>query len=482
MPGRQRATAVSTRARAVLTEWVRIDTRALAALRIALGAILLVDLAGRSRDLSAFYTDGGVVPRDALAALAPTFREISIHALWGSTLAQAVLFVVAGIAAASLLVGYRTRVATAVSLVLLVSLHARNPAVLSGGDSLLRHLLFWGVFLPLGERWSLDATTRESTRSTVASVATAGLLLQVVVVYATNAVFKFRGEMWLQGAAVEQVMLLTRHSTWLGRTLLDVPWLLTAADYLWLGLLVCSPLLVVLTGWYRAVLPTLFAGVHAGMIVTMELGIFPFVSIASLLPFVPRVVWNRLPSPPKLVGDGLVPFRPRPFGWEISDGLRGKVGSLRTGFAAVALCGMLLINAASVGYITLSDGTPNALENKAWDMFAPYPPSGDGWYVAPATLESGRQIDALQQTPLSWDRPPDVSQTFQNRRWRKLLYQLRSPPETVLQDPLAQYLCQRWNGDHAEEIASLRLVYVEFPTRQPGRGDRIELGNVTCRG
>jgi hypothetical protein len=141
---------------------------------------------------------------------------------------------------------------------------------------------------------------------------------------------------------------------------------------------------------------------------------------------------------------------------------------------------MLLINAASVGYVDLPDGTPAAIENKAWDMFAPFPPSDDGWYVAPATLSSGQQIDALRGSNLTWDRPPDVSATFDNRRWRKLLYQLRSPPETALHEPLAQYLCGRWNRAHEDDITRVRIVYVEYPTRSPGRGDRIELGEFAC--
>ena len=40
-----------------------IDARALAALRMALGGILLVDLARRAANTGAFYTDAGVLPR-----------------------------------------------------------------------------------------------------------------------------------------------------------------------------------------------------------------------------------------------------------------------------------------------------------------------------------------------------------------------------------------------------------------------------------
>lgn len=476
----QRDASTMARVRAAVTRRVAVDARALAALRMALGALVLVDLAGRSTDLVAFYTDSGVVPRAALATLAPTFGQLSIHALWGSVWPQVALFAIAGVAAVALLVGYRTRLATFVTLVLLVSLHARNPAVISGGDSLLRQLLVWGLFLPLGARWSVDAVGNAEPRSAVASVATAGLLGQVCVVYAVNAIFKLRGETWLRGEAVEQVLVLTRHSTPLGQALLEVPQVLTAANYLWLGLLFASPLLPVLTGWRRAVLPALFAAMHAGMVVTMELGIFPLVSIAALLPFLPPTVWNRLPAPPdRDFARMLDGRRTRTVSdWHPSSRLRPVTTSL----AALLLCGMLVVNAASVGYVALPDGTPDAVREKAWDMFAPAPPTDDGWYVAPATLASGRQIDALRRTNLTWDRPPDVSVTFQNRRWRKLLYRLRGPPESTLRQPLARYLCQRWNRAHGDDIATVRLVYVSSPTRPPRDSARTGLGTYRCDG
>ena len=45
-----------------------IDLRSLAAFRMALGVLLLADLVMRAQDLSAHYTDWGVLPRDILSA------------------------------------------------------------------------------------------------------------------------------------------------------------------------------------------------------------------------------------------------------------------------------------------------------------------------------------------------------------------------------------------------------------------------------
>lgn len=197
----------SERVRSALARRFGIDTRALAAYRIALGLLLILDLALRSRDLRAHYTDFGVLPR---AALSEKLQYLSIHTISGDAWVQALLFVIAGLVAAAFVVGYRTKLATLVSFVLLVSLHARNPLVLNGGDLLFRRLLFWSLFLPLGERWSVDALRAEETpRTRVSNAASAVLLLQVLAVYATNAVVKLRGDLWVNGEAIQYVFSLS---------------------------------------------------------------------------------------------------------------------------------------------------------------------------------------------------------------------------------------------------------------------------------
>src|SRR5262245_31126501 len=122
-----------------------IDLRSLALFRISLGVILLVDLASRAGLLAANYTDGGAHPRAAMASYFVPGTLPSFHLAVGSLRAQALLFALAGVAAVLLALGWRTRLATVVSWLLLDSLHIRNPLVLDGGDHLLRFLLMWSI-------------------------------------------------------------------------------------------------------------------------------------------------------------------------------------------------------------------------------------------------------------------------------------------------------------------------------------------------
>ncbi|MFC6755658.1 MULTISPECIES: HTTM domain-containing protein [Haloarcula] len=292
---------------AAITRRLAIDRRALAAFRVALALVVLADLARRLPDVRAFYTDAGVLPRSLLSTLYPGYGAVSLHALSGGLVVQFALFALAAVAALALLVGYRTRLATVVSLVLLVSLQLRNPLVLNSGDVLLRRLLFWSAFLPLGSRWAVDsADLGEAPGPTdrVVGIATAGLLAQVVVVYLTNAVVKLRADVWLRGDAVRYAFQLDHFTVLLGDVIAGWTPAVQLAAWVWLALLVGSPLLVVLTGRARATLVGAFAAIHAGMLVTMQLGVFPLVSLAGLVPLLPGWVWDRvearLPVPRQL--------------------------------------------------------------------------------------------------------------------------------------------------------------------------------------
>jgi hypothetical protein len=66
--------------------------------------------------------------------------------------------------------------------------------------------------------------------------------------------------------------------------------LLSAFTYLWLALLLASPLLLLLTGIPRTLLATSFAGMNFGMVLTMPIGLFPWVTITDLVMFCPPMV------------------------------------------------------------------------------------------------------------------------------------------------------------------------------------------------
>ncbi len=449
------------RARSV-PDWLRarlsVDLRALAATRIALGVLLSVDLLLRSRSLVAFYTDTGLFPRAVLRATRPGLASVSVHALWGTATAQAALFLVAVVAAVALTVGYHSRLAAVVSWLLLVSLHARNPIVLNGGDSLLRRTLVWSCLLPVGARWSVDAAagrarrwswwrgdaaaaerdTTDGERSSpdregdrtiperVVGPATAALLLQPVIVYGTNALVKLRADAWPSGRAIRVVFRLDRFTLPTGDALVGLgsplsafgpllsafgpppsafDSLLSVFGWAWLALLLAAPLLVILRGWRRSLLAAGLAAGHLGMLATMWLGLFPLIAVAALLPYVHSGVWrtldaSRLVARLSATADSVTRLGDSSVSVSLSargDALRRpwRVTVRRAGQVVVVL---LLAGAVVWNAAALGyvDAEPGGVSPEAnrWDMFAPTPPDESVWLVAPVVTTDGRPTDA----------------------------------------------------------------------------------------
>ncbi|OTF03384.1 HTTM domain-containing protein [Halorubrum sp. SD612] len=520
---RSRFSAVVRRLSAAVAARSSVDPRALAAFRVGLGALLIADLLRRSRSLTAFYTDAGVLPRRALFA---DYSEVySLHALSGEPWAVASLFAVAGVVALALLVGYRTRLATVVSWLLLLSLQARNPMVLNAGDALLAMLLFWGAFLPLGAQWSVDAIRRsdaeapggDATATPVATVASMGVLLQMLVMYVTNGVHKLEGDLWMGGEAVAYVMQADQFTYLVGDHVAAFPALLRAATYVWVALLFASPLLIALTGVPRAAVASLFVGAHLGMAVTMRIDLFPLIAVVGFVPFYQAPVWDAAeralgrfgPSEPldrwrarlRSAGRTLASLDPslsRPTRSGrlagLGDGLRAGVERGRPLFSTVVpvffVVLIVLSSAQSAGYGEVPDPGEAVLEtvemDQHWRMFAPEPVRTTRWFAAPGVLEDGGERDVRHDGAVSLDRPPDVDETYPTARWRKYLSNVESGANEDHRSYLANYLCEEWNRTHATDVENV-TVYQLYERTDPYNGTvsadgRFGLVEYDCSG
>lgn len=148
------------------------DKRSAALFRVALAITVLGDVVDRANDLEAHYTDAGVLPRGLVLEKFTNATWLSLHMWGGSWWAMAIMFAIHLMAATAMLVGWHSRKAAFSVWLLTTSLQSRNILVLHSGDVLLRLSLFWALFLPLGDVFSLDAafkkrhgTSRASTSS-----------------------------------------------------------------------------------------------------------------------------------------------------------------------------------------------------------------------------------------------------------------------------------------------------------------------------
>ena len=170
---------------------------------MGIGLSVVVDTIVRSFDLVELYADAGVWPRELLLAEDGPAVALSVH-YWASIdpRLQAAVFTLTALSGLALALGWRTWAATLACWYLVSSVQIRQPLAYMGGDSILRLMLFWSLFLPLGARFSLDhARGREEPRpDRLTSVATAALLLQVCFVYWFTGLQKY-GSLWQSGQA-----------------------------------------------------------------------------------------------------------------------------------------------------------------------------------------------------------------------------------------------------------------------------------------
>lgn len=450
-----------------------VDARSLGAFRVGLGVWLLLDLLVRSFDLTAHYTDAGVMPRLARIELYD-LPPGSDRRYWLSLLMTAGdpwlvrgLFAAGAVAYALLAVGYRTRAAAVAAFAFNCSLQSRIPTVCDGGDALVRVLLFWSLFLPLGGRLSLDVALGRTrpVSDRVCNPATFALLAQVGWVYVFSAAGKNDPVWHTDHTALYYALSLDSFATPLGRWLAPHDWLtrpLTFAAY-WLEWVGPLALLVPLrTPWLRLAVVLFFWAFHLGTAATLNLGLFPPAGVLAWVPFLPGVVWERGP---------------------LKAGSPSAGEPARLGWAATVFVGAVWVYLLAWNLREVNPWWERVLPRQAnvvarllrvdqdWGMFAPRPMVGDGWYVMEGTLADGRVVNLWDETvPLPVEKPADVAGTYVNTRWRKYLTNLWEPAYGPQRRDFALWLARRWDDAHpgGPPVVGCELAVMRELTPPPG--------------
>ena len=279
------------------------DTRSLAAFRIGAAMLIMIDAVVRYGSAEAFYSGAGFFDSAFSRAMSPD--GYSLNYLSEAVGFQRTIFVALACFALLLGIGCYTRIATLGCWILLASIHVRNPMYVIGGDTILRMLLFWSLFIPLGSVWSVDqwrrskrtpdANPSDSGRKWICSVGTACLLLQVCVMYWTAGFSKWN-EAWLNGSAMDYILRQDCYTRPLSGWLIQYPSLTSLLTYGTLVIELLVPLLVFMpfkSSQCRLMLVAFFWSFHIGIGLTMDVGKFTYVSMVAWLPFLPSLFWDR---------------------------------------------------------------------------------------------------------------------------------------------------------------------------------------------
>lgn len=290
----------------LLADSIRLDLRSLALFRITLSLVLLAALLPTFGELLTWWSDSGVLPRPALMAQLPSHR-LSLYLANGTGWFVFAMLTGQLLLALMLLLGLRTRLAAVLSFVLWLSLANRNPLITGLESPLINGLLLWAACLPVGARWSIDAalsTTRPPEDNAHASMASAGLLLQITLLCWGTASAQ-SGSAWNEHVAVAQILSLDHQITWLGAWLGSSPAVSTTLDWLLHPALWLAPLLMLTPLGRRWCVPLgagLLAIIQLFGILTLQLGLLPWAVLAALTATMPGHVWlglsRHLPSRP----------------------------------------------------------------------------------------------------------------------------------------------------------------------------------------
>jgi hypothetical protein len=439
-----------------------LDARSLAVYRIGLGLLLLADCLLRTRDFRLMFAADGMFPLETL------FRYHADSTLWSAAFLidadwwSGVVLATEGLAGLVLAAGYRTRTATLVGWIALVSVIRRTSPAVNAGDIWLACQMFWSMFLPLGARWSVDAWRSGSRErapqpaGAVRSVASAALVLQLAAVYLGAGLAKCNTD-WFAGDALAHALSVHDHGTVVGMALGSLSWLTRPLQ--WGVLLVEIGLPLILLAVPRAVvrgtIVALFIAFHASIWLAMTVGLFAAIGIVAWLPLIPAAAWPRRRAE----------AAPAPLGL-------GRAATWACGLAGLVAMASFLHQVTPLAERPLPRPRVAAINlcclPQEWAMFGGVSPQ-EQWVYGRGLLADGSLVDLLRGgRPLEEERPAGGFTTLPHHRWHKFFWVLPTPRVRMFAPPAAAALARDWNARHT---GGRQLVALE-----------IRLGMQTVRG
>lgn len=273
-----------------------LDLRALAAFRITLGLLVLVSVVELLHSQDPFLEDAGLCSRGRLLSRHGDHvhpLSIQLYFAAGHSLPLTVLLLAHAAAAAAFLAGYRTRLSSFMVWLFSMGLIGRLSYVGYGGDGLTTVLLFWSIWLPVGERYSVDALLEGSPPSNMGPRRSYVMLLELAVLYGCSGYYK-TSKPWRDGTAAMLVMqgsLARTHalSSWLAAEPRLCEWLCHATIMLerhaWT--------VFFLPCWLpRLLVASSFLGMHLSLWILLRLHLFQPICCSALLACLPAQVWD----------------------------------------------------------------------------------------------------------------------------------------------------------------------------------------------
>lgn len=441
--------------------------RALSIMRIGIGLILLLDLCIRSLSIKAFFTDEGVLPISILKQYNWSAAYFSFHTISGELWWQIILFIINAICIVALMIGYRTRLFTFICWVFLTSLQNRNPFIVQGGDDLLRILLFWAIFLPWGERYSIQKKSNYST--SYFSIANVGYMLLPCSIFFFSALLKTSPEWRSEGTAIYYALSLDQIRLPLGTFIYQFPNLLTILTFIVFYIELLAPVFIILPfvpNKIRIFGIICYIALFIGIASTLYVGLFYIIGIVSLIGLFPSSWMDWFET--KLYKDNTTVELTESENKTTSVFYKSSL-AIKNYFIAAVILFCLMMNLGSVREF------PYALDSKIveygkvlrleqnWGMFSPYILKDDGWFVYSGFNQKHQYIDIKHnKDKVSFDKPMPVVCEFESDRWRKFQENYTFNNNNYMRPYYCKYLINKWNKEHPDNrISDLTIFFMK---------------------
>ena len=310
----------------------KLDLRPLALFRWGLGIFILYDLCDMLPDARTWFSDEGVLPLPTLLTSWARSDRFSLLDAFNWLPLTYAYFAFAFAVVICLIIGYRTRLMSVLTFLLIASIQERCPPMFDGSDDVIRLLSAWHMFCPSGNVWSVDALLAERRGKPLAREGCALFIrliqVQIAWIYLDTVIRKMKGSSWIAGDALHYGLHLNHvfGRTW-AAALAEMPPVVMALSWFTLAMEWSYPFLTILPSvtllrMASTVLPgvdpardrlmpgaiavnkygrlaavLLAVGLHLGITFTINVGHFnylmPTVQVIFLEPAWARRLWTR---------------------------------------------------------------------------------------------------------------------------------------------------------------------------------------------
>jgi hypothetical protein len=286
-------------------------------------------------------------------------------------------------------------------------------------------------------------------------------MLQVAYVYFFSALLKTSPEWTSDFTALYYSLSLDQIALPVGKLIYPhydfLRWLTASVYYLelYIPLLLFIP---VFNTFFRTLFIVIVLGLHIGISLCLNVGLFPVIGIVSLLGLVPTKVMDVFTSKFKTLvrrDHGHVKFYKERF--------------LVSIFSILLIFYSILWNLEMLGKKTtiqeLGIYFPAHLLriDQHWGMFAPAVFKDDGWFVFVGETNNGSAVNLDGSDSINYLSPSYRSGPFYKDRWRKYSENILLATNSHFRPYFNSYLMNKWNRESPIEkrIRKIQMVYMK---------------------